>query len=248
MQLIVTRPQADSERTATALRAQGHEVLVAPLMRVEALPADLAGKWGAVIITSANAAVAITDNPAHDALIKAPLYAVGRRSAEAARAAGFTQVTSAGGDVCDLVRLVAGRRADASAPLLYLAGEDRAADLIGELTARGIAAEMRVVYRAVTAPYPPGLVAALNEGAVDGVLHFSRRSAENYLSGARAAGLTEAALAVRHYCLSAAIAAPLAEAGAAHISCAAQPSEAALIELLTPSRVDWRGPDICVIP
>ncbi len=150
--------------------------------------------------------------------LKLPLYAVGRRSAEAARAAGFTQVTSAGGDVRDLVKLIAERHADASAPLLYLAGEDRAADLIGELAVHGIAAEMRVVYRAVTAPYPPALVAALNEGAVDGVLHFSKRSAENYLSGARAAGLAEPALAVRHYCLSAAIAAPLAEAGAAHIS------------------------------
>ena len=239
MKLVVTRPQADSERTAAVLRAQGHDVLVAPLMRVESLPADLAGSisgtWGAVIITSANAPVAIADNPARDALTKIPLYAVGRRSAEAARAAGFAQVTSAGGNVRDLVKLVAEHRADASAPLLYLAGEDRAADLIGELAARGIAAEMRVVYRAVTAPYPPTLIAALNEGAVDGVLHFSRRSAENYVAGARAAGLAGPALAVRHYCLSAQIAAPLAEAGAAHISCAVQPSETGLIELLTRS-------------
>ncbi len=163
MRLVVTRPQADSERTAAALRAQGHDVLLAPLMRVELLSADLAGIWGAVVITSANAPVAIADHPAREALLKLPLYAVGRRSAEAARAAGFTDVTAAGGDVRDLVKLIAERHADAHAPLLYLAGQDRAADLIDELATHGLAAEMRVVYRAVTTPYSPALVAALNE-------------------------------------------------------------------------------------
>jgi len=39
MRLVVTRPQADSERTAAALRACGHEVLVAPLLRDGAYPA-----------------------------------------------------------------------------------------------------------------------------------------------------------------------------------------------------------------
>ena len=36
-----------------------------------------------------------------------------------------------------------------------------AADLIGELSVHGIAAEMRIVYRAVTTPFPPELIAAL---------------------------------------------------------------------------------------
>ena len=130
MRLVVTRPQADSERTAAALRARGHDVLVAPLMRVEPVAADISGGWGGVIITSANAPGAIAGNPARAALVKLPLFAVGRRSADAARQAGFANVTSAGGDVRDLVQLIAERHADASAPLLYLAGEDRAADLV----------------------------------------------------------------------------------------------------------------------
>ena len=142
MRLVVTRPHADSERTAAALRARGHEVLIAPLMRVEPAAADFSGNWGAVIITSANAPGAVAGNPACAALFKLPCFAVGRRSAEAARQAGFANVTSAGGDVRDLLRLVAERRADATAPLLYLAGEDRAADLVAELAVHGIAAEM----------------------------------------------------------------------------------------------------------
>jgi uroporphyrinogen-III synthase len=229
MRLVVTRPQADSERTAAALRACGHDVLVAPLMRVEPVTADLSGTWGAVIITSANAPGAIAGHPACDALFKLPLFAVGRRSADAARQAGFSYVTSAGGDVRDLVQLIAERHADAAAPLLYLAGEDRAADLVGELVVHGVAAEMAVVYRAVTAPFPPELIAALQAGDVDAVLHFSKRSAEHYIAGAAQAGVAGQALGVRHICLSAQIAEPLSRAGASRIAIAPRPDEAALI-------------------
>jgi len=232
MRLVVTRPQADGERTAEALRARGHDVLLAPLMRIETVDADLAGTWGAVIITSANAASALAGNPELATLCKLPCFSVGRRSAEAARQAGFADVKSAGGDVRDLVRLIVAHKADSKAPLLYIAGEDRAADLIGELTAHGIAAEMRIVYRAATAPFPPALVAAIKAGEVDAVLHFSKRSAENYLSGAAAAGIAREAQAVRHICLSAQIASPLAAAGAARIAIAPRPDEAALIASL----------------
>jgi len=236
MRIVVTRPQVDAERTASVLRTRGHEVLVAPLMRVEPIAADLAGDWGAIIITSANAPSAIADNPAREALVKLPLYAVGHRSADAAKTAGFANAHSAGGDVRDLVQLIAERHADAKAPLLYLAGEDRAADLIGELSVHGITAEMRVVYRALTAPFPDELIEALRAGEVDAVLHFSRRSAENYLSGASQAGITAEALKPRHVCLSELIAAPLVVAGATAIAISPHPQEAALIELLVPSR------------
>lgn len=232
MRLVVTRPQADGERTAAVLRARGHEVLLAPLMQVEPIAADLSGNWGGVIVTSANALSALAGNPAHRSLLDLPLFAVGRRSAEAARQAGFTNVISAGGDVRDLVRLVAERRANTAAPLLYLAGEDRAADVVGELAMRGIAAEMAVVYRAMTVPFPTQLTAALKAGEVDAVLHFSKRSAENYVTGAVRAGITGPALSVQHICLSAQIAGPLREAGAARIAIAPRPDEAALLASL----------------
>jgi uroporphyrinogen-III synthase len=233
MRVVVTRPEPDGKRTASALRAHGHEVLAAPLMKVQNMAADLSGHWGAIIVTSANALTAIADNAAKDTLVNLPLFAVGQRSAVAAQEAGFTNVTSAGGDVRDLVRTLSAERPDGKAPLLYLAGEDRAADLIGELAAHGIAAEMRVVYRAVTAPFPSALIEALKAGEVDAVLHFSRRSAEIYAAGARQAGIAGPAFAVRHLCLSAQAAAPLA--GASQVTIAARPDEASLIALLQPS-------------
>ena len=226
MYVLVTRPEPAAERTAAALIARGHNAWKVPLMSIEPVEADLAGSWGGVIITSANAPAA----KGVAALIKLPAFAVGERSAEAARAAGFTDVNSASGDGRDLVRLLRERKA--KAPLLYLAGEHRAVDLVGELAAHGIAAEMRVVYRAVTAPFPDELVAALESGDVQAVAHFSKRSAENYLAGAVAADIAEPALKVRHYCLSAQVAAPLQAAGAKRVAVAPRPEETALIELL----------------
>jgi uroporphyrinogen-III synthase len=93
---------------------------------------------------------------------------------------------------------------------------------------------MRVVYRAVTTPFPSALAEALKAHEIDAVLHFSRRSADNYLAGARQAGLLAEALAVRHVCLSTAIAEPLRQAGATTIAISPRPDEATLIALLGP--------------
>lgn len=230
MRVVVTRVQADADRTATVLRARGHDVLVAPLMRVEPIEASLDGQWSAIVVTSANAPNAIARSPARNTMVKLPLFAVGRRSAEAASQAGFTDIASADGDVRDLVRLIAVRHVNNKAPVLYLAGEDRAADLLAELSARGIVAEMRIVYRAITAPLPVSLIEALKAGEVDAVMHFSRRSADHYVMGAKIAGVLGPALAVRQLCLSGQVAEALA--GADHILIAARPDESAMIELL----------------
>lgn len=236
MRVVLTRPRDDSERTAAALRAKGHDVLIAPLLRVELIDTKLTTAWGGLVITSANALAAIASSPVRGDLIKLPLYAVGKRTADAAREAGFIDIVTAGGDVRDLLRNIVERRADDKGPLLYLAGEDRSGDLIGDLAVRGIAAEMAVVYRAAPAPFSGELIDALKTGKADAVLHFSKRSAESYLAGAQAVQVVEPALAVAHYCLSAPIAAPLQAAGAAHVTVAKRPDEAAMIELLAAAK------------
>ena len=228
MRVVVTRPQADGERTAAALEALGHEVLVAPLMRVEPVAVDLAGTWSAIAVTSANALQAIGATAGRMKTL--PVFAVGERSAETARLAGFAEVSSANGDIKDLARMIAARAGGTKASLLYLAGEDRAGDFIAQLAAHGIDAEMKVVYRTVAEVFPPVLAAALEAGDVDAVLHFSRRSAELFVEGARVSGVAGPAEDVRHLCLSAQVAEPLA--GASRIAVAVRPEEVALIALL----------------
>jgi uroporphyrinogen-III synthase len=233
VRLLLTRPEPDAQRTAAALCAQGHHVIITPLLRIAPV-ADAqigAGPWAAILITSANAAYAIAAHASVTPLRTLPVFAVGRRSAEAMAAAGFADVTTADGNVGDLARLVAARLQPA-APLLYLAGEDRSGDLAGDLRARGFVVETIIVYRAIAATGLPPAAAEALAGGIDGVLHFSRRSAEVFVDAARAAGVLESALQAVHFCLSAPIAEPLVQAGVADIRVAERPNEAVLLALI----------------
>jgi len=237
VRLLVTRPQPEAERTAAALRARGHEAIVAPLLHIEvAADADLGdGPWAAILVTSANAAGAIAAHARCESLRALPVFVVGERSAAAMRAVGFAEVASADGDAGELAALVAARLTP-GAPLLYLAGADRSGDLVGALSARGFAVHAVVVYRAVAAAALPRSAAEALGGGLDGVLHFSRRSAEAYLDTARNAGLLARALdGPVHFCMSARVADPLAQAGAGDIRTAPRPTEDTLIGLIPPS-------------
>jgi uroporphyrinogen-III synthase len=233
VRILVTRPAVDAARTAAALRVRGHEAIVAPLLSIEYLP-DAAlgeGPWSAILVTSANAAHAIAGHKRRDELRRIPVLAVGRQSAQELRAEGFADVSSADGDVDDLAALVAARLKP-PARLLYLAGEERSGDLAGVLRAKNFAVDTVVVYRVAAAATLPAEAATALRGNLHGVLHYSRRSAEAFLSAARNAGLLEAALSKPvHFCLSAKVAEPLREAGAGDVRIAAQPDEAALISL-----------------
>jgi uroporphyrinogen-III synthase len=227
MRVLITRPESDATRTAEALRARGHAVLLSPVLRMEPVNADVPeGKYAAVIFTSVNAVRAIAAHAEHTAILALPVFAVGSRTAEAARAMGFRDVRSANGDSKHLLQLL--NQAASGDPHLYLAGEDRAGDL-GQ--SRNIVTV--VVYRMRALDH----LSAAAEGAlrahqVDGVLHFSARSAQAYLDCVARAEIFQRALAPVHFCLSAQVAAPLAAAGAPAIRIAPRPHETALIALV----------------
>jgi uroporphyrinogen-III synthase len=229
MHLLVTRPEPDASRSAQALRVRGHTVVVAPLLQAQTIAPDFGGPFAAVLMTSANAARAAAVHPRFAELARLPVFTVGARSAEAARAAGFADVTSADGALADLVRLAARHRA--ARLLLYLAGEERAGDLAGDLAEHGVAVETAVVYRAVACETLPAEIAG-ELGALDGVLHYSRRSAATLLRLADGAGVLPAVLALAQYCLSDEVAAPLREAGARRLNIAPHPDEDALFALI----------------
>ncbi len=233
MRLLVTRSQPDAARTAVALRARGHEPIIAPLFHIEIISqADLsAGPWAAFLITSVNALWGLANQTHRDEVRSVPVFTAGERTAQAIRGHGFTAVASADGNVDDLANLVAARL-KSPARLLYLTAEDRAGDLAGTLRALGFVVDVVVVYRAVTAQTLPPEAAAALTGGIDGVLHFSRRTAETFVSAARAAGLLAVALRPVHYCLSEQVAQPLVQAGVADIRIASKPTEAALLALI----------------
>ena len=234
MRLMVTRPEPDAQRTAEKLRQQGHQVTVAPVLCVETLPEATfgAGPFAAIVMTSANAARVVCAHPRRDELLGLPVFTVGRQTAEAARTAGFSTICSADGGFPELVRLIAAKLRLGGARLLYLAAEDRSGDLGKALAPHGIAVETVVIYRTVASPTLRRDLAAALAGGLDGVLHYSRRSAQSFLLGAGTAGRLDDAVKLAHYCLSSEVAAPLRAAGATAVRVAARPEEAALLELL----------------
>lgn len=237
MAVLVTRPAPDNERSADALRALGFEVLLAPMLVFEPLPfqCDAAFARG-VLLTSANAVRAMMDHPELPHLRALPVFAVGETTAIAARAAGFADVRAAGGDAVSLLAMVTDVMPAGERPLLYLSADEISRDLGAALGGSGIRVERIPVYRmALRTELPDDVQAAFARGAIEAVLHYSRRTALAFLAAADRAGIGEVARSVPQICLSEAIAAALREKGATRLVAARAPSEASLFEALTAS-------------
>ena len=239
MAILVTRPHPDDETTARALRDRGFDVLRAPMLRFEPVPFqdDADARYGAVVVTSANALRAIAPQLAGSRLLRLPLFAVGEHTATAAREAGFDEVIASKGDagaLRDLVlAAVKSKQLKKASPLLYLAGADLARDLGGELGEKGFTVVTHTTYRMVPAPsLPRAICDAFVAHKVEAVLHYSRRSARAFLEAARSGGVEISALALPQCCISVAVAAVLRDAGATQVTAATSPDENALFEAL----------------
>jgi uroporphyrinogen-III synthase len=240
MAVLVTRPHPEDEATASALRARGFEVLQAPMLRFEPVPFhdDADARYGAIIVTSANALRAIAPHLAGSRLLKLPLFAVGEHTASAARDAGFGEVLTAKGDAAALRDLVLAsvksKQLKKASTLLYLAGADLARDLAGELGEKGFTVVTHTTYRMIPAPsLPREICDAFVANRIEAVLHYSRRSARAFLDAARSGGVEISALALPQCCISAAVASILRDAGATQVTAAAQADENALFEALS---------------
>jgi len=239
MAVLVTRPQPDDETTAASLRAKGYDVLRAPMLRFEpvAFHDDPDARYGAVIVTSANALRGLAPHLGDGRLLKLPLYAVGEHTAAAARDVGFDNVIPANGDATALRELmlasVKARELKKASTLLYLAGADLARDLAAELGERGFSVVTHTTYRMTPVNSMPREVCdAFAANRIEAVLHYSRRSARAFLEAARAAGVEISALAIPQCCISAAVASVVRDAGASQVTVAASPDENALFEAL----------------
>ena len=113
---------------------------------------------------------------------------------KAMRDGGFTDVSSADGNVGDLAELAATRMKPRSAAALSCRRGALRRSRRRCSARKNFTVDTALVYRAVTAERLPRQAAAALAAGIDGVLHFSRRSAEAYVDAARNAGLLEGAL------------------------------------------------------
>src|SRR5258708_3879003 len=108
MHALITRPLEDAKPLADLLQARSVDCVVEPLLEIVAKPdaeVDLDGVQ-ALLFTSANGVRAFA---AHSTRRDLKVLTVGDGSADAARAAGFTDVTAAAGDVDALATLATSR-------------------------------------------------------------------------------------------------------------------------------------------
>ncbi|QQN64488.1 uroporphyrinogen-III synthase [Bradyrhizobium diazoefficiens] len=239
MSILVTRPHPDNEATAENLRARGHVVLLAPVLKFEpvAFNDESEAGYSAIIATSANAIRAVAPQLPDLGLVELPLFAVGEHTASVARDAGFTDVIVAGGDAASLRdKVMQGARdkmLKKKSTLLYLAGADLSRDLSGELGAEGFSVVTQTTYRmAPVNVLPREACEGFAAHGIEAVLHYSRRSARAFLDAARDEGVEISALAIPQCCLSETVASVLRDAGASQVLVAASPDENALFDAL----------------
>ncbi len=235
MLVLLTRPSDEAPRSAEKLKAMGHTAVLSPVIEIEATEAPWPqGVIDAVIATSARAFECLNlapEWPLPEARRLFPLFLVGTKTAEAARACGFEGRPLITLDAKALSRVIIDRFA-ASTRVLYLAGSDRKSDLERECADTGLALEVVETYAAqAAANLSNEAVRLVVAGEVGAVLHFSRRSAEIFLRLAAKAGLDPAPLV--HIAISEDVAASLA--ALPKVVVAAEPNEDAILALCQPS-------------
>jgi uroporphyrinogen-III synthase len=233
--VLVTRSADDAAPLAARLEAEGFTAVVEPLLRIRFLEGagpDLSGLQ-ALAFTSANGVRALV-HAVSDARDKGlAVFTVGSATAKAARAAGFSDVRSADGDVGALARLIIGACTPAAGAVLHVAGSARAGDLLGALQGAGLDARRAVLYEAVAAETLSEPVRRdIEANGIGAVLIFSPRTAGLFVSLMTDAGL---ALLARGMCLVA-LSPAVAEAAAAlpwgEVKVAEAPEQEALLAAL----------------
>lgn len=229
---LITRPAQDSPALAGELERRGIEVFLAPMLTITpagAAAPDLSGIQ-ALLFTSANGVRAFAALSAERGL---PVFAVGERTATAARNEGFGAVRSASGDVDGLAALVAQSCRPGDGVLLHPAGSAVAGDLAGRLEADGFVVRRAVLYRAEPATRLSGEIhLAIADGEIDLVLFFSPRSAAIFVDLVKGAGLEMSCENLEILCLSEAVAKAADAIMWRRVMVAGSPAQADLLDTL----------------
>lgn len=220
LSVIVTRTLPGARDTADHLAHLGYTPFLAPMLSIVETGLDPDALIGIrhIVFTSANGI-----RPIDAAGLTA--WCVGPSTAEAARRAGFCPVIEGDGNAEDLARLILA--AHPEGPLLHIANEAAAGDLVAALKAGGLDARFTSPYRTEPASsLAPEAAAALASGAPVIILLHSTRAAAAL--AALHPNLSRAALVA----ISAAAAGPLKETAGLGIWIAARPNEQSLMDAL----------------
>lgn len=197
--VIVTRTLPGARDTAENLTRLGFAPLLSPMLSITETgfaPGDLAGVRH-LIFTSANGVRAVRGAELSPDLTA---WCVGPSTADAAREAGFANVIEGDGNAEDLARLILASHPDG--PLLHIANEAAAGELVAALKSGGLEARFSAPYRtdAAASLSAEALDALAGPGPVILLLHSAKAASavaasRPLLGNAGLVAISEAALA-----------------------------------------------------
>ncbi|HSZ73389.1 MAG TPA: uroporphyrinogen-III synthase [Rhizomicrobium sp.] len=231
MRVLVTRPLEDAKETARLLEAMGHEGIIAPLLEIrfhDGLPVSLEGVQ-AILATSANGVRALARRTNERSV---PVFCVGPQTAEAAKAASFAHIKSAGGDVKALAEAISQWASPDAGALLHAAGQETEGKLESDLARAGFSVRRETLYEAVASvQLPEAVINALGTSNLDAMFFFSPRSAKVFCQCVERAGLAAQTTSLTACCISKNTADALS-LSFRKVHIALQPNQSALLDCL----------------
>ena len=231
--VLVTRPQPGAARTAARLEALGFEPVLLPLSETTTLPVnahDAPPDAVAVAITSANA-IRHAPKQLIAALVRLPCHAVGRKTAKAAREAGFVSVNEGPGDADALADQMAA--ALSGTTIVYLCGRVRLPTFEERLATADIGVVPVETYDTLELRHESAAVATQLAGKpLNAVLLYSAKAASAFAALAGRPELDHLFGSAIFFCLSGRVAAALSTVHGEKIRVSPEPNEPALLALL----------------
>ncbi|NLG90758.1 MAG: uroporphyrinogen-III synthase [Acetobacter sp.] len=232
--VIITRPEPGLSETMAAVADAGWLPLASPALVVQRYTLRLPKKLpAAILLTSGQAVSAVVAAAQQAKALDIPVYAVGDRTAQRARDAGFTHVKSADGDARALVALLQTHQQPECGSLLLCSGAGQGVELAAWCRQAGFKVVRRVVYAAkpiqhINAQTCTAILAA----KVGVVLFFSAESAAGWLAALPKAEQNALAAQARAVVISGRVAGVLRAAGWQNVRIADHVSAAAVMDAL----------------
>lgn len=224
--VLITRPAADALEVAQEVEGRGYRPFIEPMLSIRPLSFTMPENYQALVFTSANAVRVAAEAMADRSR---PVYCVGDHTAAVARACGWGQVRSAGGDAAALISMLEAEKFEAGSTLVHLSGIDVSRNI--EVMNKAI--ERRIVYRAAKAQVlSDALVTILEEGTLAAALFFSVRTAEAFAELLEKHDCTQSVKTTKALCIADSVVESVRHLPWQDVQAAQRPNRQALVTLL----------------
>ena len=176
--ILVTRPEIDAVEIANVLRAKNYDVTSSAFLKISFLkkPLDDLNFYSGLVFTSVNGVRAFCHN---SDLRDLPVWSVGEHTSQAAKEAGFQNITTAGGNVAYLTQMLMEHASNK--PYLYIRGAHISKPI------RDVRLEEVVLYESekiIEIPFE--LKKLICAGNLTHVVFFSKRTAQSFIEAIEA--------------------------------------------------------------